>query len=270
MKLKKILAVISALCMMCAVIPIFPAQEIVVISANAEDAEYTEGTYENLNYKKYADHIEISGVKEAVTEANIPAEIDGLPVTTIGEWAFQLCRNLVSVTLPDSMITIREGAFYVCDSLITITIPDSVINIENKAFMCCSSLTSITIKNPDCVIYDSSSTISSGKPYPSVGYFNGIIYGYEGSTAQAYAEKYGLTFEPIGSAPETESQQGDADGNGKIDILDVITLNKAVMGKETLSEAQLKAIDFNGNGKPDSEEALTILKYIVGLITELA
>jgi len=63
---------------------------------------------------------------------------------------------------------------------------------------------------------------------------------------------------------------GDADGNQKIDILDVITLNKAVMGKETLSETSLKAIDFNQNGKPDSEEALTILKYIVGLITELS
>ena len=63
--------------------------------------------------------------------------------------------------------------------------------------------------------------------------------------------------------------EGDADGSGQIDILDVITLNKAVLGKETLSEIQLKAIDFNSNGKPDADEALTLLKYIVGIISEL-
>ena len=61
---------------------------------------------------------------------------------------------------------------------------------------------------------------------------------------------------------------GDATGDGEIDILDVISLNKAVMGKESLTEAQLQAIDFNQNGKPDADEALTLLKYIVGLIED--
>ena len=73
---------------------------------------------------------------------------------------------------------------------------------------------------------------------------------------------------------ETESQSeeilsGDADGNGTINILDVISINKAILGKETLAPEQLKAIDFNHNDKPDSEESLTILKYIVGLVTSL-
>ena len=61
--------------------------------------------------------------------------------------------------------------------------------------------------------------------------------------------------------------EGDADGSGKIDILDVITLNKTILGKEELSETQLKAIDFNGNGKPDAEESLMLMKYVVGLVT---
>ena len=66
---------------------------------------------------------------------------------------------------------------------------------------------------------------------------------------------------------EISYASGDADGNGKINILDVITLNKAVMGKENLTASQLKAIDFNGNSQPDSEESLLLLKYIVGLVT---
>ena len=62
---------------------------------------------------------------------------------------------------------------------------------------------------------------------------------------------------------------GDANSDGQIDILDVITMNKAILGKETLSETQLRAIDFNGNGRPDSEETLTLMKYIVRLIDTL-
>lgn len=65
---------------------------------------------------------------------------------------------------------------------------------------------------------------------------------------------------------ETILSSGDATGDGEVNILDVISLNKAVMGKETLTEEQLQAIDFNQNGKPDADEALTLLKYIVGLI----
>ena len=68
--------------------------------------------------------------------------------------------------------------------------------------------------------------------------------------------------------PEIVLFSGDASGDGEINILDVVSLNKAIMGKETLTEEQLKAIDFNGNGKPDADEALTILKYIVGLVTD--
>ena len=63
---------------------------------------------------------------------------------------------------------------------------------------------------------------------------------------------------------------GDADGSGKIDILDVITINKAILGKEKLTAEQLKAIDFNSNSKPEASEALMIMKYIVGLITDFS
>lgn len=66
----------------------------------------------------------------------------------------------------------------------------------------------------------------------------------------------------------TDTQKGDATGDGEVNILDVISLNKAVMGKETLTEAQLQVVDFNQNGKPDADEALTLLKYIVGLIED--
>ncbi len=68
------------------------------------------------------------------------------------------------------------------------------------------------------------------------------------------------------SAPASEILWGDADISGEVDILDVITINKAAMGKENMTEEQVKNADVNLNGKPDSIDAMNVLKLIVGLV----
>ena len=59
-------------------------------------------------------------------------------------------RDLVSYTIPDTVIVICDEAFYNCESLTSLTIPDSVTSIGNRVFEDCYSLTSLTI--PDSVI----------------------------------------------------------------------------------------------------------------------
>ena len=71
-----------------------------------------------------------------------------------------------------------------------------------------------------------------------------------------------LTVIPVPTVTAT----GDADGSGELDILDIITVNKAILGKENLSEDRISYVDFNGNGVPDADDALTMLKMLVGLI----
>ncbi len=66
----------------------------------------------------------------------------------------------------------------------------------------------------------------------------------------------------------TATKLGDANCDGKVDIVDVITANRAIMGKDSLSKQGLANVDFNGNNKADSEEVLSVLKLIVGLLTE--
>ncbi len=146
-------------------------------------------TYEMLQYVNYGDYIEITGCDgKASGDLIIPESIDGVPVTSIGNWAFSLCNRLESVTIPDSVTNIGDWAFNRCISLASLNIPDSVKSIGNKAFESCRSLESITINNPECNISFANIPQSA------------TIYGHENSTAQKYAEKYGNKF--ISITPE--------------------------------------------------------------------
>ena len=70
-------------------------------------------------------------------------------VTSIGNYAFENCTNLTSVTIPDSVTSIGYSAFGYCTNIISVTIPNSVTSIGECAFLGCTSLTSVTI--PDSV-----------------------------------------------------------------------------------------------------------------------
>ena len=70
-------------------------------------------------------------------------------VTSIGDYAFDRCSYLQSVTIPDSVTSIGDYAFDGCSYLQSVTIPDSVTSIGNYAFAWCSYLDSVTI--PDSV-----------------------------------------------------------------------------------------------------------------------
>ena len=115
------------------------------------------------------------------------------------------------VTIKDNKLPTLDGS-----NLTNIIIPRSVCEIKLQAFANCEKLESITFQNPECKIYDCEDTICNGYTYKNepdntvdsschgfiidnnmIPYFNGTIYGYENSTAQAYAEKYGRTFVAI-------------------------------------------------------------------------
>ena len=83
----------------------------------------------------------------SVTKASIPAEIDGVAVTSIGEDAFLSCTSLTGVTIPNSVTRIGDRAFRNCTSLASVTIPNSVTSVGNYAFVYCTSLASVTIPN---------------------------------------------------------------------------------------------------------------------------
>lgn len=87
-------------------------------------------------------------------DIEIPAEINGRPVTGIGEEAFKACATIKSVVIPESVTYISKYAFYGCDSLSAISIPKSVTVIGMGAFQNCSALTSVTLTDSIVTIED--------------------------------------------------------------------------------------------------------------------
>jgi len=73
---------------------------------------------------------------------SIPAVINGLPVTGIGNSAF-FDKGLTAVTIPDSVTNIGGYAFYGCASLTNVTIGNGITSIGEAAFENCFSLTSV-------------------------------------------------------------------------------------------------------------------------------
>lgn len=62
---------------------------------------------------------------------------------------------------------------------------------------------------------------------------------------------------------------GDVDMNGEVDILDIITLNKNLLGKEIIDADQQKRADVDVDTKITSSDAMLILKKIVGMVETL-
>jgi hypothetical protein len=115
---------------------------------------------------------EVTGYTGEPVDVVIPKEYNGMPVTTIGNYAFTDCSSLTSVIIPDSVTSIGDQAFQYCSSLTSVVIPDSVTSIGYGAFSICSSLTSIEI--PDSVTSIGNDAFSSCDSLTSVVIGNSV------------------------------------------------------------------------------------------------
>ena len=116
-----------------------------------EDTEVENGKEGYLSYRIYqkpdgTQYVEITDCDASAKEAiEIPKEIKGIAVTSIGSKAFYWCSGLTSIEIPAGVTSIGEYAFSGCSRLTSIKIPAGVTSIGEYAFSGCSGLTSIEI-----------------------------------------------------------------------------------------------------------------------------
>ena len=89
--------------------------------------------------------LEITEYLGYVENAEVPAEIDGKKVTSIGVRAIAGCYYLKSLKLPDTITNIGEGAFNNSIKLESVNIPKNVTKIGKGAFECCYELKSAMV-----------------------------------------------------------------------------------------------------------------------------
>ena len=181
------------------------------------------GQIGNLYYDITDGEVIISGCYESAEgEVVIPAEIEGLPVTSIQPLRLSDCQSLTSISVtsgnsflksldgvvfskdlkqllrcpagksgnynvPEGVTSIENGAFNWCSSLTSIAIPAGVTSIGSFAFSFCSSLTLIII--PDSVISIGEMAFRRCSSLPSII----IPEGVTSIGRQAFAECSSLT-----------------------------------------------------------------------------
>jgi hypothetical protein len=74
----------------------------------------------------------------------VPAATNGLPVTSIGNSAFQY-NNVNMVTVPGSVTNLADTAFYMCGNLTNVALSEGLLNIGPNAFYGCPKLAYVTI-----------------------------------------------------------------------------------------------------------------------------
>lgn len=251
-----------------------------------------------------ADSVTVSAEKvnaKAGAEFTLAVKLEGVPAAGISGAEFEITYDTAAISITgasagdivNTSASDKEGfegltvfdADYSTAGTVTVTYGTA---LDDTAYWVTKDGTFLTLtgKVNDGTAdgtYDVAIKAISRETYEGSGTPNGDIYignvSADGTinnftvTAKAGAVVVGSDPQPTEEEKPTEDNpnvsklKGDADLSGKVDILDVITVNKAILGKGKLEGQALINADINGDSKPDASDSLSIMKAIVGLVT---
>ena len=173
-------------------------------------------------------------------------------VTSIGSYAFSSCESLESISIPDGVTVIGQQTFYKCYKLESISIPDGVTAIGKWAFKKCTALESVVL--PD--------SVTSIEAYAFDGCTSLADVYYGGSEVQWDKISIASANKPLTAAAihfGVPNIAGDANGDGSVDILDVIHLLWA------LARTDVKVYgDVTGDETLNEMDVVRLMHYLVG------
>ena len=158
MKAKRVIAAAAALCLTsasfipsayCFVPGAVPAITASAAGTNEDGKVVYEGDMTLWVYEDHAVLAKYSRLAEG--EAVIPSEYNGVPITGINGFAFDECKNLTSVTIPDSVKSIRNYAF-MRSGMTEINLPESIEDLSTYTFEGSAWLEAKRAENPLVIV----------------------------------------------------------------------------------------------------------------------
>lgn len=205
-----------------------------------------------------------AGVKEfgddAFSFSGLRSVVLSEGLTETGRGLFNGCADLQSVQVPESMKFFGFYCFSNCPALESLTVPAGMEKFYTLAIEY-TALPLLIIKNPNCVFVDEYENFIKEKYLVPID-LNTVICGYEGSTAEAYADKNGQEFRSLGNAP---TKLGDVNLDGEVTAADARLALRAAVGLETLTDAQKTPADVDHDFDITAADARLILRAAVGL-----
>ncbi len=208
--------------------------------------------------------------KDTYGSVTIPANAEGYEVIGIEGSAFETAYHLTEITLPTTIISLDEKAFYFCYAkeinlpegltaipkdafryadIIRIIIPASVQAIGNEAFYFCTKLSYVIMESaiPFAIPEDAFPTRA-----------NVTLYVPKGSKAAYQAADYWKDFKEI-----IELEEGDADGDGVVDVNDVTSTINYILNKP-VSSFFFESADVDEDGVIDVNDVQGIIDKALG------
>ncbi len=191
-----------------------------------------------------------------------------IPVTKIaaGEFRNKPHDEIEAVIIGNNIEKIEADTFTNCSTIKEFYIPASVEKIEDYAI--------------GYNIYPMEATPDS--PAHIHHKVDGIvIFGYENTEAQRYANDNDIKFYSLGGANidycirQTDSSdktnnndvpnmKGDANGDGKVSAKDSLLIQRYALKLAELDAKGYEAADVNGDGKVTAKDALEVLRFTIG------
>lgn len=205
---------------------------------------------------------------------------DGSGIPVFAENVFKNMYNLTSVkTYGDGELELYDEQFSNCQQLESFDF-SNVTFIGKSAFVN-TGLREAKITRTDIMI--------ENRAFGSCD--NLTLYGYTGSTVEAYATANSIPFVALDDGTTTTSTTGqgsstttttvttqgssgtillgDVTLDGRVDISDAVLLNKSIAGSVVLNEQAKDNAECYADGNLDGNDATTLLRFLVHTITSL-
>ncbi|MBR5513139.1 MAG: leucine-rich repeat protein [Ruminococcus sp.] len=216
-------------------------------------------------------------------ETDVPAEIEGYKITSIGERAyagnfivekitigqniksigekaFMSCYELKEVELNEKITAIPDDCFFSCPKLETVVLPDTLKSIGDDAFYGCVAYDAVIPSGVTSIGTNAIGMTAETHGEGSVAIPGFIIRGATGTAADKYAKENGIEFIDV-----KKINIGDVNGDETVNSTDASAVLEeygivSTGAAFTFTKKQRIYGDVNFDGAVDSSDASCILE----------